>query len=99
MGRDLGALHHALSAELVWLNWEWLQFTELYASKESRIQLMNESAPFFFAVVQRALWQNALLSLARLAGPPRSAGKDNLSITRLEGAIQDAMLRRKVQRL
>lgn len=99
MGRDLGSLHFALSNELVWLNWEWAQFVQLYAEKRSRLELMNETAPVFFSIIQRVLWQNALLSLARLSGPPKSAGKDNLSIQRLCGAVSDPTLRRKVERL
>lgn len=99
MGRDLGELYYALSGELVWLNWEWSQFTKLYATKQSRLNLMNETAPFFFVIVQRLLWHNALLSLSRLAGPPRTAGKDNLSIRRLPGAVADSKFRKKIQRL
>jgi len=99
MGRELGALYHSLNGELVWMNWEWAQFTKLFATKPARLDLMNETAPFFFSVVQRVFWQNTLLGLARVAGPARSAGKDNLSIRRLPDAIADLRVRSKVQRL
>ena len=41
---------------------------------------MNKIAPEFFSIVQNALWENALLHIARLTDPQKSRGKPNLSI-------------------
>jgi AbiU2 len=82
MGQDLGELFHALSNELTWLHWHWAEFRTLFGKKPSRIDLMNESAPFFFRVVHDTLFESTLLGIARLVAPPKSAGKPNLTIQR-----------------
>lgn len=71
MGEELGALFHVLSGELTWLCWRWREFVELFATKESRLNLVNRSVPFFFYVVRQTLWYERVLAISRLAGPMR----------------------------
>lgn len=99
MGPDLGPLFHALYVELTWTHWRWKQYRELFASGESRIELLNSSAPLFFAIVQTVLFEDTLLSIGRLTGPHSSKGKPNLSIERLPPLIPDEELRRTVLQL
>ncbi len=79
MGDKLGRLFHVLSTELVWLHSLWKQYRILFGDKPARIDLLNETAPFFFRTVQDVFFEDTLLALARLIGPPKSAGKPNLS--------------------
>ncbi|PKN76669.1 MAG: hypothetical protein CVU52_03690, partial [Deltaproteobacteria bacterium HGW-Deltaproteobacteria-10] len=58
-------------------------YLELFGKTPSRIDLLNQSAPVFFKIVQDSLWENIILHLARLTDPPKSAGKNNLTIQRL----------------
>ena len=93
MGPELGALFHTLSSELTWLHWQWRQYRILFGDKKSRLDLLNQSAPFFFGTIQLVLFEDTLLSLARLVGPTKSAGKPNLTVQRLPelvGVIHDA---------
>jgi len=83
MGPELGELFYALDNEIIWLHLQWRQFRILYGEKESRIGLLNEAAPHFFRVVQDVLFDDTLLSIARLAGPAESVRRPNLSIRRL----------------
>jgi hypothetical protein len=62
----------------------------------AQIDLLNESAPSFFWLLQRNLWDSVVLSIARLTGSPRSMGQDNLALRRLPSAIGDVDLKRKV---
>src|SRR5438552_8389482 len=50
---------------------KWLEFAELFGTKDSRVDLMNEAAPRFFRVVQDVLWEDTLLHIARLMDRPR----------------------------
>jgi AbiU2 len=84
MGSELGTLFHALSHELTWVHWRWNQYRLLFGLKPSRIELLNESAPFFFRVIQDVLFEETLLGIARLIDPLDSGtGKYNLTIQTL----------------
>lgn len=98
MGKELGPVYYALWCEVVKVNWTWNEFLELYGKKSSRLELLNKSAAFFFKTVQDVFWDNTLLHLARLTDPPRSCGKDNLSIQILP-ALVSKELRTNIQAL
>ena len=83
LGPDLGLLMFHLQNENIWLNWKWREYTTLYGAKSSRIELLNEAAPVFFRIIQDVLWEDVLLHISRITDPPRSAGKDNLTVQRL----------------
>ncbi len=83
LGPDLGPTFHRLMNECTWLHWKWGDYVALFGSNPERIELLNKAAGAFFRVVQDSLWEDVLLHISRLTDPPKSAGKDNLSITRL----------------
>jgi hypothetical protein len=96
MGHDLGSLYHALWNELAWLYSKWEEYVELFGTKPSRIELINRAAGHFFRIVQDSLWEDALLHIARLTDPPRSVGKENLSIRKLPQLIVQEPLKKEV---
>jgi hypothetical protein len=98
LGPQLGPLYHALHNEVSWLHAKWKQYRHLYASADT-VDLLNETAGFFFQVVQDVMWSDTMLHIARLTDAPRSAGKDNLTLSRLAGAIEDAALATRVAAL
>jgi hypothetical protein len=89
MGLELSELFDAISNELTTVHFRWKQYRILFAEKPSRIDLLNESAPFFFQIIQNALMEDTLLGIARLVGPAKSAGKSNLSLERLTKLIRN----------
>jgi len=99
MGPELGNLYHAISREVSSLHWRWGEYRVLFAEKPSRIDLMNQSAPFFFRVVHDAIFESTLIGIARLVGPPFSAGKSNLTIRRFEALIAGASLKAEIAAL
>jgi hypothetical protein len=99
MGEALGTLYHALWNETAWLYMKWDEYVELFGTKPSRIDLLNESAGLFFRIIQDSLWEDLLIHIARLTDPPKSAGKDNLTIRRLPALIEKKELRGKVAKL
>jgi len=99
MGRDLGELYSVLSDELIRLYWHWHEYVQLFATKSTRVSLLNESASFFFWVVQQTFWQETLLGIARLTSVPGSRGKSNLTVQRIAPFIMDVQLRADVESL
>jgi hypothetical protein len=91
LGDNLGSLFHGLWGEVAWLYIKWHEYVELFGKTSSRIDLLNNSAPLFFRIVQDSLWEDVLLHIARLTDPPKSAGKDNLTIQRLSGLVNQEM--------
>jgi hypothetical protein len=88
MGKSLGQQYNALWQEVAWLHTKWREFVELFGSKPSRIDLLNQAAPAFFRLIQDSLWENILLHIARLTDPPKSLGvKANLTICNLADLV------------
>ncbi len=88
MGQELGSVFNELSNELAWLYIKWNQYVELYGTKSTRIDLTNQAAPLFFRIVEDALWEDTILHIAKLTDPPKSAGKDNLTILLLPKLVE-----------
>jgi hypothetical protein len=102
MGEALGTQFYALWQEVVWLHWNWAEFVELFGTKPTRIELLNQAAPAFFRVVQDTLWEVTLLHIARLTDQSRSGGRNdraNLTIRNLPGLIHDPELKQVVSGL
>lgn len=89
LGQDFGRLLNSLYNEISWLTFKWIEFRELYGTKESRIEIMNKTAPFFFSTIQKVLWENLLLGIARITDPPETRGKKNTTLRALGQHIQD----------
>ena len=99
MGEELGELYTALWQQLTWLHRKWGDYVALFGTKPERLEVLNSVAPDFFGTVQTALWEDALLHLARITDSPRSAGKPNLTFRRLPESIDREPLRLQVQEL
>lgn len=93
MGTDFGSLFHSLYNEITWLTFKWIEFKELFGSKESRFELMNKAAPFFFYTVQKTLWENLLLGVARITDPPESFKKKNTTLQAIGQHLLDPTFR------
>jgi hypothetical protein len=89
LGDKLGSLFHELCNEMAWLYIKWEEYLELFGKAPSRIDLLNQSAPMFFRIVQDILWENVLLHIARFTDPPKSSGKNNLSIQCLSSLVDE----------
>lgn len=99
MEEELGTLYHALWNELAWLYSKWEEYVELFGTKPSRIELVNKVAGHFFRIVQDSLWESCLLHIARLTDPPKSAGKENLTIKKLPSLITDEKIKKNLSEL
>ena len=99
MGAQLGPVFVALHKEVVWLHAKWQEYRELFGHSKERVDLLNRNAAFFFRIIEDSLWEDVLLHISRLTDPPRSAGKDNLSVKCLAPLVPEATLRARVEAL
>lgn len=81
------------------LHRKWATFLELYGSQQ-HVDLLNNTAPAFFRMLQEILWMDIVLHLTRLTDPPNSGGSQaNLTIRILPGLCNVAETRNKVEEL
>lgn len=97
MGSDLGQIHHELSQQLRWLHTKWQEYRALYGHSAERVQQLNGAAPLFFGILQRIMFDDVLLHLARLTDRATMGGRQNLSFVRLPPLV-DSKIQRKVER-
>ncbi|MEM3432777.1 MAG: hypothetical protein QXU79_00690 [Candidatus Micrarchaeaceae archaeon] len=82
----MGALAHCLWNEIVHLHLVWKNYRILFGTSPERIDLLNRTAPVFFALLERALRHDVIMRIARLTDPPcsdRAGKKANASLQRL----------------
>ena len=83
MGKDLGEQYSELWQIAAHLHSKWAEYVELFGTKESRIDLLNETAGHLFAIIQDQMWDDILMHIARLTDPPATGSKRNLSLQNL----------------
>lgn len=89
MPKEIDEEFRLIQHELFTIIAKWRTFTELYGV-ESNVKLLNETAPLFFWFVQDIFLDNVLLSIVRLLDPPKTMGKENLTIAHLIDHIAKA---------
>ncbi|MBK7438304.1 MAG: hypothetical protein IPI77_16255 [Saprospiraceae bacterium] len=90
MGHEFGTVYHALRNEMIGLTFRWKEFEILY-SKKSRVDLLNQAAPFFSFVVQKTFWENIILSIAKLTERAKNGEDKSITLLLLFGYIDDRM--------
>lgn len=88
LGPDLGPVFHVLWNDRAWLVVKWQEYREMFGSGAEQVELLN-SASLFFQIVQDTLWQDILLHLCRMTDPPKSMGRENLTLRSLPDLISD----------
>ena len=100
LGREFGTAFHGLYNDWAWALMRVNEFRELFSGAED-VELLNAiTGGGFTWDIQYILWDDLLLRVCRLTDPPKSAGKQNLSITLLPDFCEDKepALRDEVQR-
>jgi hypothetical protein len=77
----------------------WGEFIEMFGTKPSRLDIMNESAPAFFHMVRTELSDVILLQLSRITDKPVVAGHKTLTIRNLPSLISDGTARLAISAL
>jgi hypothetical protein len=88
LGAKAGSFYSALYGEVAWIHVKWKQYRGLFEDP-ANVATLNRSAGFLFGVLQDVLWREVVLHVARLLDPPRSAGKETLTLRRLPQMLRD----------
>lgn len=73
----------ALREQCIWLQTCFNTYTALYESGEHASRVMSATAPIFFHDLNLILIEYCLLQVCRLTDPPRTSGRDNLTVTHI----------------
>jgi hypothetical protein len=99
MGEPLGTQFAALWQEVASLHVKWSEYVELFGTNSTRVEVLNQTAPAFFRMIQDVLWEDVLLHIARLTDPPASGkqkDKAKLTILNLPELVNDPATRGQV---
>jgi hypothetical protein len=100
MGEAFGLPCAQLWQEIAYLHQKWMQYLILFGTDPERVELLNDTAPAFFRLVQDLLWNETILHIARITDPCETVkGKSNLTIQILPKLLTDDSLRNGVQAL
>jgi hypothetical protein len=91
MGEALGEQYTILFQEVTALHLYWKEFFELFGTNDKRIDRLNRAAPGFFQMLQEQQFETNMLHMARLTDPPKSVGKDNLTICNLPNLVDPSL--------
>jgi hypothetical protein len=72
-----------------WLQHKWGEFQELYEKGPERIKLLNKVAPNFFHIVNKLLFEDAMLHMCRLTERSTTMGHKNITLMTLAESIVD----------
>ncbi len=65
LGKERGLLFYSLQNEFIFLFQKFRHFKELFMKDESRIELLNKAAPFFFFTLQKVLLDDLVMNISR----------------------------------
>ena len=97
MGAELGGVFYLIYNEIIYLHQLWNTYKELYTLETSRINIMNSTAPFYFYLTQKGLFENIILSIARLTDPMKTRQFKNFTLNILPSLINDDKLRNEIE--
>lgn len=95
MGPELGRFYSLLVNECYVLHLQWAEFKELFGTSPERIDVLNQTAPDFFWMVQDRLWEASLLHIARLTDAVSTfgkKGKENVTLLALPPLVDPSIL-------
>ncbi len=97
MGLKLGIYYHRLRNECADLHRVWGEYLQLFGTDEKWFDIMNSTAPTFFARLQPLLWDWTLMHISKLTDPPTSGRsrtkKNNLTVLVLPKLLPDDIQR------
>ena len=73
-------LYKSMDNEVTWIHAKWIVYRQIFAASEEKIELLNQSAPFFFSIVQQTFFEDTLLGISRLTDPAKSREEENRSL-------------------
>jgi len=80
---SLREIFETIENELTWLHGRWIMYRQLFGADQQTLDLLNQSAPTFFGMLQFLWLDYVVLEICSLTDRPRSFGRDNLVLRQL----------------
>jgi hypothetical protein len=84
--KEIRNLFSHLAGQALHARVKWTMFRDLFIESPKNIELLNRTAPAFFAWTQQALLDDLIVSLSRMLDRPKT-GQQNLVLRRLLDAL------------
>jgi hypothetical protein len=97
---ELRELFEVLNREVTWLHTVWELYIQFYGTSDENYEIMNASAPQFFAILKIMLFNELVMILNRLTEKATTWGKANASLEQLItqlNAVQNAELKNSLK--
>jgi hypothetical protein len=88
----------AIDLEVRDLHFKWKFFEQLFSEKQ-RFEILKATAASLFGYIQDLMLHDIILGIARLTDPPKSSGRENLSLDSLLAEIDDSSVRTEVSEI
>ena len=85
---DLEKAFLAFREQCIWLQTCYDMYAALFESGENTTSVLVEAAPLFFHDLNHILVEYCRLQVCRLTDPPKSRGKDNLTVKHINALLQ-----------
>lgn len=85
---EIAEIWTIINDETVMVHAYWLTFMELFGGPQEQADLLEESAPFFFNVIQDALATDIQLTLSKLSDPAMTFKKENATVHHLLNEVE-----------
>lgn len=80
---DADELLELISQEAFRLRYAWNNFKALFAGERENVDILNAAGPGVFGMLQRMLFDDAILQISRLTDPATNARQENTTLRRL----------------
>ena len=91
MGVELGEVYSELWQELWQVHKLWFEYLELFGPNDKRIQLLNDTTPRFFSMIQRLMQEEVILHIARVTDNVTTISKKNLTFKALPELVPEEL--------
>lgn len=86
---EVAGVYGVLFHQLAWARYRWQAYTTLFNHSQRRIDLLNESASFFFFLTQETLFDSVYLGLVRMGDPAATGKFENATLARLHKTVEE----------
>ena len=77
---SIEAAYRPVQSEIVSLHARWHQWKTLFATEQASVEILNKTAPLFFAHVQQVLVSDVIIGITRLFDPANTGKNENASL-------------------
>ncbi len=101
LGEEFGVLFHDVENDLYSLRLHWRVYVALFATNSERVDLLNSISGTTALLIEKALFEAAMMSVCRLTDPPQSlrGAQKNITVKRFQALVEERFSNANVENL